>query len=478
MLRTHVLETLDTFLNIILITTIALVSSSLYYLTIGVILVIFNFASALYVYSIRANGDVLNCCDCNNRCCGSEDGIVTHTHGWAQERTLRIRKRGCWKFGIFVLSLCLVWFRAFQIQCDVLGGDCIAFRSYANQNSCFGGHSQSNTFKWDPVTTQCTLADARVDATQAAVYHPLGVFTGLSASNPYYTSQLLGSYCYLDQAWAPAWSSEAQVYQYQLDPNTDLINCEKQNSTAGAVPLPGCNTHTPCWETAGGTAYRSQGVGISLKPAYPPLTYFTDNITYGNVVNCPGILQTPTLYYKGTEEIVPFNTDGVQVPATGRATVINPTRPRGICPVCLWYWMSQVAGTPNKPYFQPFMADLVSSCFDIPDKQSMIDAGGPTARSGVYLTTEGSETWCGLCPARASDQAIVVDIDTAGNPVYRWSFFQNERYDATTVTAVFWMVNVFVFFWPLTWSFLFMVLQFQDAHPRIKHQPHHHHHKT
>jgi hypothetical protein len=411
-----------------------LASWSLYYLICSLIVGILNFISQIRFYLI------LNQQRHYQQLLDKPGGGGGHFYPGIRGRRLE-------KLGIVFIGFVLIWLRASQIQCDVLGGNCLSLvRSMANQNSCY---SSPGVDAFTKTESQQCIPSTSWNPAQAKTYHPRGSFplTNNEGGQSYYELEGIYAFCYLDQHWGASKDDNLDyVKQYSYNSQEGEINCNQEtlSPTTSSVPLPGCNTETVCYNS-----YPSPGYGVKLSST-THLGSQTSNQTSGEM--CPGIIQQPG-YWLQNGDPVPINSDGTPVrPYKNQGGPGQPPyrvtqrRPRPLCPLCLWYWMSQVAGTEAQPYYDPqTMALLVSQCFGLPQAQEAISGpSGAYMQGGVPLLP----ITCSWCPGRSS-QLPEREV---------FSIFDNENYDPINVQAVFWLTTLGVFFLPLGWLILFYIL--------------------
>ena len=320
---------------------------------------------------------------------------------------------------IFVIGF-VMWCRAFNMWCDTNGGNCMGFVSLANANSCSKG-----TFDLDNDGETCLIQKAD----QRLVYHPKGVFP---TGDAYYTDVGHYAFCYLNQTWAyPRSNQEILLNVFTLQSNGQIA-CTTPTQT-GSVIISNCNSDTTIGCTSKG--YPSDAYGLRLFPSLsPPLNIYTTNQSSAQI--CPGLdaIVNPLLQ---DGSMVPVNLSAPwpsYVPSYRGQTSYNWVmgRPKPICPICLWYFMTQVAGTPGSPYKDESMRQIIEQCigsYDFPTQ-------------GPYYSTVNTIT-CAWCPARNSYQTA--------NPSP--SFYADENYSPEATTTVFWTSTTYLMFIP----FLFYI---------------------
>jgi hypothetical protein len=408
----RVLEGVSVFVQTALAITLSLISYSLLYGIWTGVLCVLNILSMGLVMRIKANGAI----DCSS------------VKGPQPEKVKQILWGRVWqKLTIFVIGGVWIWLRAFMLKCDGLGeGQCIfGFTSLASQSSCWSGE-----FSLNPATGQCESALPKFTSLeQARTYNPVGQFP---KNGQYYTKSAFWGYCYMDQHWGIDLTNQTGVQAYHLN-NDDLIDCDNPYTSPLSVPIPGCNG--PLCPNS----YQNQNFGLSLStpqggPLVPPLTTEASNGT-GGIQLCPGILAGRASYWTPEGQLLPINS-----PLPKNYIKLENT-PLPICPVCLWYWMTQVAGTLDNPYQDPQMELILQQCLNQ-------QGGGERVTTATLQYQQQPTTWCGICPER---QQRAPNLPPSPG--------QQEKYDPSTLGAVFWLLTTFVFFEPLGWLVMFYYLR-------------------
>lgn len=338
-----------------------------------------------------------------------------------------LREMRPWRLLLLTAGI-LCWLRSYYLWCDTNGGKCLGITFLANANSCFNGQFTPGS------GTSC---NPLFDPQKAQTVHPGGVFPVLGqyfTLTPPVPQQW--AFCYLDQTWAyPLSNDSLWINTYQSKPNLQL-NCNNQ-TRAGSISIPECNSSPGCWG-----AYPSPAYGLNVKNLLTnPLNKLSTNLTTGGL--CPGVLSVPSLRNEdGT--IVPRGIDGNLIINPKKKYKVVQGTPVPICPTCLWYFRTQVAGTPDNPYKDPSMFTIIEQC----------------QGTGAYTAPQGnpilgnyaliSNPLCYFCPARNGSQ--------------RWEsvpeslMFANENYGQGETTASFWLQTTYVFFVPLLRTIIFSFL--------------------
>jgi hypothetical protein len=381
---------------------------------------------------------------------------------------------------LWIFCLLFAWLPAYQFYCDKFGGECMFAQSLANANSC-----TKADFSYAPITNTCnrtyasssgtgTVAFTAAQLAQQA-YHPLGHFPSRTSKDyqlctansqdcqPFYTTGGIYAFCYMDQHWAlPTRSRNVPGYLLGADGDID-DSCTP--TAPGIVSLEGCNG-APC-----DNAYPDPTLGVNMQEA---TTRTLSNETI-NLRSCPGNTYTDVLVFAASGIPVPLSPLTGRPLATTAATANRTGRPLPICPVCLWYWMTQVAGTPDAPYSNTYMeiSGILSTCLP-----GWTGGTQPTGRY-VWIGNNYIDAWfCNYCPTRTQALPAPAEIHNGA----AGTLLTNMQYDDTSITAYFWFTTVRTFIFPAVWIAAWYVVSRRSIplpehlHHRSHQQNHEHHH--
>lgn len=342
------------------------------------------------------------------------------------------------------LMLNILWIAPMGFYCDIDGwGWCPASVSLAGWNSCTAA-APNNVFAYQPTTGSC-LPTAMTTAQYGTVYHPAGRF-------PYggngFQSTGLYSFCAMDQQWAlPTTSRVVRGYPLKED---HYIDCDTESPTAvNVVSIPGCNGNLcrnaypdPTW-----------GLVVPNKENNQPLTFDTANQTR-HLQSCPGNSDQP-MPFTPNGYPVPLGQDGHPISPYGGYVsseyVNRPGRPFAICPACLWFWMTRIAGTINAPYnpnTDPRMvATGLNRCVAGWNPQS--PSTPPPAYSGPMPEL------CTFCPPRTEPYENTVNGNRNG---FSNAMLSGMLYTKDAIITFFWFATIRTYILQLIWFFAYRII--------------------
>lgn len=277
---------------------------------------------------------------------------------------------------------------------------------------------------------------------QGTIYHPEGDF-------PFNGNQFsltgLYAFCMMDQTWALPTENRV-VIGHLFDDSTGFVECSPGPADPyGVLSLPGCNG------VCGGS--------------YPDPTYGV-RVPGGEGVLLPNNLSNETAHLAAcpgnTDNAMPFTPDGRPDPmgpdgkypasfggVESSQYQYRPGAPNSICPACLWYWMTNIAGTKNKPYnpnLDPRMvANGLYRCVEGWDGSSTTPPGYAGPQTAMCL----------FCPPRSEPYAVGARGNLNG---FSDALLAGMLYTDVAIMTFFWFATIRVYFLQGIWLVTYMII--------------------
>jgi hypothetical protein len=368
-------------------------------------------------------------------CCHRGMAALANPSNEKKDIIRRLWTFGAWKTLGTTILLTIYWLAPAGYSCDLNGGGLCT----NGQVSMAGWNSCTRANFMETATNDCAIDSSRVDM----IYHPRGSF-------PYndqpFSSSGIYAFCYMDQYWALP-TDERIVRAYEIDSNGD-ITCVESNS--GYVSLPSCNGASPASPlecSPPGDPYPDPTYGVLITSG---MTGTWRNTTT-QLRACPGNMASTEVAMTPSGLMVPLDGNGHAIPSfagyTSDQYILRPGRPFLICPACLWYWMTQVAGTSSFPYNGWARTDPIrSTCLSgwLEDETEPPAYSNPTSQL------------CAYCPPRVEAMDRINNIDPG--PSWITSLMVGMNYSTEAISAFYWAATIRAFILQGMWFFAFLVI--------------------